>query len=177
MILSRFLTCYRAGPCSAACGGLRPSRMQSHPKYPATTRIVVVCAQQRSSKVSFRREIRWLSAVFPPPIGSYAKGLRRRGRQLPTRGQPGKRCAVANRNWGHPEMIDYIQTALAQRQRATRFGKEIYGVISASARGGADAAPWPSHPPPRPQFTRWVWSGYMAWLPPKSPVCLAVASS
>ncbi|MEO1139356.1 MAG: penicillin-insensitive murein endopeptidase [Pseudomonadota bacterium] len=50
------------------------------------------------------------SKQSPRPFGSYAKGCIAGGVQLPETGPTWQAMRLSrNRNWGHPEMIDYIQ--------------------------------------------------------------------
>ena len=62
------------------------------------------------------------------PVGFYSKGCLAGGVQLPETGPTWQAMRLnRNRNWGHPELIDYLQT-LSARRRGNRAGT---GFISA----------------------------------------------
>ena len=76
------------------------------------------------------------SQQSPAPLGSYAKGCMAGGVQLPETGPTWQAMRLSrNRNWGHPETIDYIQKL--SRFAATQPGwKGLYIGDISQPRGG-----------------------------------------
>ncbi len=76
------------------------------------------------------------SAQTPAPYGSYAKGCLAGGVQLPHTGPTWLEMRVArNRNWGHPELIDFIKS-LSRKASRMRGAKGIYLSDMSQPRGG-----------------------------------------
>ena len=75
------------------------------------------------------------SAGAPAPIGSYARGCLAGGIELPETGPGWQAMRLSrNRNWGHPEMIAFLQRLSVQAQRAG-WPRLYVGDIS-QPRGG-----------------------------------------
>ncbi|WP_457649720.1 penicillin-insensitive murein endopeptidase [Profundibacter sp.] len=76
------------------------------------------------------------SAQAPAPFGGYAKGCLAGGEQLPHTGATWLEMRVArNRNWGHPELIDFIKQ-LSRKASRMRGSKGIYLSDMSQPRGG-----------------------------------------
>ncbi|UXX85164.1 penicillin-insensitive murein endopeptidase [Roseovarius pelagicus] len=72
----------------------------------------------------------------PAPFGSYAKGCMAGGVQLPETGPTWQAMRLSrNRNWGHPETIDFIQKLSAKAARQPGWAGLYIGDIS-QPRGG-----------------------------------------
>lgn len=102
--------------------------------------LVSVCAALPAyaaplAKQQFGAE-RTASAQAPAPLGSYAKGCLAGGAQLPETGPTWQAMRLSrNRNWGHPETLDYIQSLSAFA--ATQPGwKGLYIGDISQPRGG-----------------------------------------
>ena len=84
------------------------------------------------------------SAQAPAAIGSYARGCAAGLVQLPETGPTWQAMRLSrNRNWGHPEMIDYLITLSQEAQRIGWRGLYI-GDIS-QPRGGPMTSGHASH--------------------------------
>lgn len=76
------------------------------------------------------------SRQAPTPFGSYAKGCVAGAVQLPETGPTWQAMRLSrNRNWGHPEMIDFIQKLSATAARQPGWKGLYVGDIS-QPRGG-----------------------------------------
>ncbi len=76
------------------------------------------------------------STQAPAPFGGYAKGCLAGGEQLPHTGATWLEMRVArNRNWGHPELIDFIKQ-LSRKASRMRGAKGIYLSDMSQPRGG-----------------------------------------
>ncbi|WP_239113304.1 penicillin-insensitive murein endopeptidase [Shimia biformata] len=76
------------------------------------------------------------STQSPAPYGGYAKGCMAGGTQLAETGPTWQAMRLSrNRNWGHPETIDYIQTLSAKAARQPGWKGLYIGDIS-QPRGG-----------------------------------------
>ncbi|SFK92025.1 penicillin-insensitive murein endopeptidase [Shimia haliotis] len=76
------------------------------------------------------------SAQAPAPFGSYSKGCVAGGQQLAETGPTWQAMRLSrNRNWGHPEVIDYIQTLSAKAAQQPGWEGLYVGDIS-QPRGG-----------------------------------------
>ncbi|MEL7117434.1 MAG: penicillin-insensitive murein endopeptidase [Pseudomonadota bacterium] len=76
------------------------------------------------------------SAQPAAPFGGYAKGCLAGGMQLAETGPTWQAMRLSrNRNWGHPEVIDYIQKLSARVARETSWNGIYVGDIS-QPRGG-----------------------------------------
>jgi len=76
------------------------------------------------------------SQQSPHPYGGYAKGCLAGGVQLPETGPTWQAMRLSrNRNWGHPETIDFIKTLSAKAARQPGWNGLYVGDIS-QPRGG-----------------------------------------
>lgn len=76
------------------------------------------------------------SGQSPAPYGSYAKGCLAGGAQLPETGATWQAMRLSrNRNWGHPETIDYIRDLSAKVAQLQGWSGLYVGDIS-QPRGG-----------------------------------------
>ncbi|WP_163847754.1 penicillin-insensitive murein endopeptidase [Pseudooceanicola aestuarii] len=76
------------------------------------------------------------SAQAPQPYGSYAKGCLAGAVQLPETGPTWQAMRLSrNRNWGHPETIDYLKDLSAQVARLPGWEGLYIGDLS-QPRGG-----------------------------------------
>lgn len=76
------------------------------------------------------------SAQTPAPFGSYAKGCVAGGEELAETGPTWQAMRLSrNRNWGHPEVIDYIKDLSAKAARQPGWQGLYVGDIS-QPRGG-----------------------------------------
>jgi penicillin-insensitive murein endopeptidase len=76
------------------------------------------------------------SSQPPAPYGGYSKGCLAGGAQLVETGPTWQAMRLSrNRNWGHPEVIDYIQRLSARVARETSWNGLYVGDIS-QPRGG-----------------------------------------
>lgn len=72
----------------------------------------------------------------PAPLGSYAKGCIAGAEQLPETGPTWQAMRLSrNRNWGHPETIDYIKKLSAKAAKQPGWNGLYIGDIS-QPRGG-----------------------------------------
>lgn len=76
------------------------------------------------------------SAQKPAPYGSYAKGCLAGGMQLPETGPTWQAMRLSrNRNWGHPQIIDFIMDLSRKAARQAGWNGLYIGDIS-QPRGG-----------------------------------------
>ncbi|TCL01387.1 penicillin-insensitive murein endopeptidase [Shimia isoporae] len=76
------------------------------------------------------------SAQSPAPFGSYSKGCVAGGVQLAETGPTWQAMRLSrNRNWGHPEVVDYIKTLSAKAAQQPGWEGLYVGDIS-QPRGG-----------------------------------------
>ena len=76
------------------------------------------------------------SSQSPAPYGSYAKGCLAGGAQLPETGPTWQAMRLCrNRNWGHPETIDYLRKLSAKAAQLPGWSGLYIGDIS-QPRGG-----------------------------------------
>jgi penicillin-insensitive murein endopeptidase len=81
----------------------------------------------------------------PEPFGSYAKGCVAGAVELPETGPTWQAMRLSrNRNWGHPEMIDFLKIPVGQGRSATGVGWVYIGDIS-QPRGGPMLSGHASH--------------------------------
>ncbi|ALG89005.1 MULTISPECIES: penicillin-insensitive murein endopeptidase [Actibacterium] len=101
-----------------------------------------VCAQEKANQLFGAK--RTASAHVPAAIGTYAKGCGAGLMQLPETGPTWQAMRLSrNRNWGHPEMIAFIQRLGAEATRHGWAGLYI-GDIS-QPRGGPMTSGHASH--------------------------------
>ncbi len=88
---------------------------------------------------------RQASRQRPAPFGSYSKGCVAGAQQLPETGQTWQAMRLSrNRNWGHPEMIAYIDRLSRTAARLPGWGGLYVGDIS-QPRGGPMSSGHRSH--------------------------------
>ncbi|CAG0910961.1 unnamed protein product, partial [Cyprideis torosa] len=76
------------------------------------------------------------SSQSPAPVGSYAKGCLAGGVALPETGPTWQAMRLSrNRNWGHPELVDYLQ-GLSRKAAQQPGWKGIYVGDMSQPRGG-----------------------------------------
>ena len=85
------------------------------------------------------------SSQTPAPYGGYAKGCLAGGVQLPQKGATWLEMRVArNRNWGHPELVDFIQR-LSRKAARMNGSNGLYLSDMSQPRGGPMASGHRSH--------------------------------
>jgi len=85
------------------------------------------------------------SAQEPAPYGGYAKGCLAGGVQLPQKGATWLEMRVArNRNWGHPELVDFIKT-LSRKAARMNGSNGVYVSDMSQPRGGPMSSGHRSH--------------------------------
>ncbi|MEO0939481.1 MAG: penicillin-insensitive murein endopeptidase [Pseudomonadota bacterium] len=76
------------------------------------------------------------SAQRPAPFGGYAKGCLAGGTELPETGPTWQAMRLSrNRNWGHPELVDYIQD-LSRKAAGLPGWNGLYVGDMSQPRGG-----------------------------------------
>lgn len=76
------------------------------------------------------------SGQSPSPYGGYAKGCLAGATQLPETGETWQAMRLSrNRNWGHPELIDYVQNLSRKAARQPGWDGLYVGDLS-QPRGG-----------------------------------------
>ena len=119
------------GLAVAACGGGgddRETALSTQQEIPASMR-GVAAKQLFGAQQSF-------AAMSPAPYGSYAKGCLAGGAQLPETGPTWQAMRLSrNRNWGHPETIDYLQDLSRKAAQLPGWSGIYVGDIS-QPRGG-----------------------------------------
>ena len=97
--------------------------------------LALPAAAETQAKQYFGRE-KVSSPHRPAPFGGYAKGCLAGGAQLPETGPTGQAMRLSrNRNWGHPETIDFIKDLSAKAARQPGWNGLYIGDIS-QPRGG-----------------------------------------
>ncbi|WP_456388971.1 penicillin-insensitive murein endopeptidase [Profundibacter sp.] len=85
------------------------------------------------------------SSQAPASYGGYAKGCLAGGVQLAQKGATWLEMRVArNRNWGHPELVDFIQT-LSRKAAKMRGSNGLYISDMSQPRGGPMSSGHRSH--------------------------------
>ncbi|CAN0187371.1 unnamed protein product, partial [Chrysoparadoxa australica] len=101
----RFMTTISLVLALAACGG--GGRDISGDRTPARPLDPVLSSKQAKQLFGAKAQGSDQSAA---PLGGYAKGCLAGGVQLPETGPTWQAMRLSrNRNWGHPELIDYVQ--------------------------------------------------------------------
>ncbi|WP_108483686.1 penicillin-insensitive murein endopeptidase [Oceaniglobus ichthyenteri] len=115
----------------AACGGgERPGTALPTPAFQAD-----VATRNALAKQMFGAE-QFGSNQAPAPYGSYAKGCLAGGVQLAETGPTWQAMRLSrNRNWGHPETVDYLQTLSRKAAQQPGWNGIYVGDIS-QPRGG-----------------------------------------
>ncbi len=118
----------------AACGGSTPSRdISGKPADPGPPLDPVLSSKQAKQLFGAKRDG---SGQTPSAYGSYAKGCLAGGVALPETGPTWQAMRLSrNRNWGHPELVDYVQDL--SREAAKQPGwKGLYVGDLSQPRGG-----------------------------------------
>lgn len=135
MILTRLATCVALAFSLAACGG-SPSK----PNAQASSILPTIgssggALSNVQAKKLFGAKGR-ASAQSPAPYGSYAKGCVAGAQQMPETGPTWQAMRLSrNRNWAHPEMIDYLKKLSAKAASQPGWAGIYIGDIS-QPRGG-----------------------------------------
>lgn len=112
---------------AAACGGPEPE--------PRTSTTVSTALSTKEARLLFGN-IADASEHSPKPHGGYAKGCLAGAEMLPETGPTWQAMRLSrNRNWGHPEMIDFLNTLSAKAAREPGWQGLYIGDIS-QPRGG-----------------------------------------
>ena len=116
----------------AGCGG---AVSQDSTKPVATPKVVPASMQGVAAKTLFGAK-KQASNQAPSPYGSYSKGCFAGGKQLPETGATWQAMRLSrNRNWGHPEAIDFIKKLSAFAATQPGWSGLYIGDIS-QPRGG-----------------------------------------
>ncbi|MCT4557754.1 MAG: penicillin-insensitive murein endopeptidase [Pelagimonas sp.] len=117
----------------SACGGDRkPARGQS--KQTPAVQIDPILSSKEAKQLFGAK--RGASAQAPASYGGYAKGCLAGGAQLPETGPTWQAMRLSrNRNWGHPELIDYVQDLSRKAARQPGW-KGLYVGDLSQPRGG-----------------------------------------
>ena len=137
MIFSRLLTCAAIALALGACGG---SSSKSAPEasqlLPTIGSSGGALSKVEAKKLFGAKENS--SNQAPAPFGSYAKGCVAGAQQLAESGPTWQAMRLSrNRNWGHPEMVDYVKTLSAKAARQPGWEGLYVGDIS-QPRGWSD---------------------------------------
>ncbi|WP_417523287.1 penicillin-insensitive murein endopeptidase [Marinovum sp.] len=121
----------------AACGGgdgvSTRATLASAPQATIGDSMGVLSSKQAKQLFGAKRAG---SAQSPAPYGSYAKGCLAGGMQLPETGPTWQAMRLSrNRNWGHPQMIDYLRKLSARAAQLPGWNGLYIGDIS-QPRGG-----------------------------------------
>jgi len=116
----------------AACGNPTPRDISGEP-LPQVAVDPVLSSKQAKQLFGAKRDASGQSSA---PYGSYSKGCLAGGAQLPETGPTWQAMRLSrNRNWGHPELVDYLQDL--SKEAAQQPGwKGIYVGDMSQPRGG-----------------------------------------
>jgi penicillin-insensitive murein DD-endopeptidase len=116
----------------AACGNPTPRDISGEP-LPQVAVDPVLSSKQAKQLFGAKRDASGQSSA---PYGSYSKGCLAGGAQLPETGPTWQAMRLSrNRNWGHPELVDYIQD-LSKKAAQQPGWKGIYVGDMSQPRGG-----------------------------------------
>ena len=116
----------------AACGNPTPRDISGEP-LPQVAVDPVLSSKQAKQLFGAERDASGQSSA---PYGSYSKGCLAGGAQLPETGPTWQAMRLSrNRNWGHPELVDYIQD-LSKKAAQQPGWKGIYVGDMSQPRGG-----------------------------------------
>jgi len=135
MILTKFLICTSLVLAVSACSG---SKTEPNPEASVILPTIGSSGGVNSNTIAKKLFGTKLgpSAQVPAAYGSYAKGCVAGAQQLPETGPTWQAMRLSrNRNWAHPEMIDYIRQLSAKAARLPGWGGLYVGDIS-QPRGG-----------------------------------------
>jgi penicillin-insensitive murein endopeptidase len=117
----------------AACGGSSRDISGEPTKAPTARVDPVIAAKQ--AKHLFGAE-RLASEQAPAPYGGYAKGCLAGGAELPETGPTWQAMRLSrNRNWGHPELVDFVQDLSRKAAQQPGWNGLYVGDMS-QPRGG-----------------------------------------
>ncbi len=115
------------------CGGGRDAPRRAAVSEPAVTVDPVLSTKEAKQLFGAKRDASDQSSA---PIGSYARGCLAGGAQLPETGPTWQAMRLSrNRNWGHPELIDYVQD-LSRKAAAQPGWNGLYVGDLSQPRGG-----------------------------------------
>lgn len=119
----------------ASCGGSAPQEAPSALRTTISSQNVPASMQGIEAKQLFGKMPSG-SQQGPEPFGGYAKGCLAGGRQLAETGPTWQAMRLSrNRNWGHPEAIDFIEK-LSQFAATQPGWKGLYVGDISQPRGG-----------------------------------------
>ncbi|WP_037228053.1 penicillin-insensitive murein endopeptidase [Roseobacter sp. GAI101] len=144
MILSRLLACAALSLSLAACGG---SATKPNPEaskiLPTIGSSGGALSNVQAKKLFGAKSAPSAQTAFP--YGSYAKGCVAGAQELSETGPTWQAMRLSrNRNWAHPEMIDFIKTLSAKAARQPGWQGIYVGDIS-QPRGGPMLSGHASH--------------------------------
>ena len=135
MILTRLFTCAALALALGSCSGSDNRDISGAPVVLPTIGSSGGAQSNVQAKRLFGAKTNG-SAQPPAPYGSYAKGCVAGAVQLPQSGPTWQAMRLSrNRNWGHPEMIDYIKSLSAKASNLPGWNGLYVGDIS-QPRGG-----------------------------------------
>lgn len=118
----------------AACGGSSRDISGEQVRTAAAPKIDPVIAAKQAKQL-FGAE-RLASSQAPSPYGGYAKGCLAGGAELPETGPTWQAMRLSrNRNWGHPELVDYVQDLSRKAAQQPGWNGLYVGDMS-QPRGG-----------------------------------------
>ena len=136
----RLITALALTAALAGCGRDTP---ETPPPAAATTVPVPASVTRSTSNLNMNAVAKTLfgaeaagSVQTAAPFGGYAKGCLAGGAQLPETGPTWQAMRLSrNRNWGHPELVDYVQDLSRQAARQPGWSGLYVGDMS-QPRGG-----------------------------------------
>jgi penicillin-insensitive murein endopeptidase len=135
MMFSRILTCAAIALTLGACGGSPSKPNPEASKMLPTIGSSGGALSNVAAKKLFGAKTN-PSSQSPAPYGSYAKGCVAGAQQLAETGPTWQAMRLSrNRNWAHPEMVDYIKTLSAKAARQPGWEGLYVGDMS-QPRGG-----------------------------------------
>jgi penicillin-insensitive murein endopeptidase len=112
------------------------ARAQSTAEDEARRRAANIAAFPDAARAHFGQKTTPAAAMKARAIGSYARGCLAGGKALAPDGESWQVMRRArNRNWGHPELIDYLESFAREVPKLTGWAGLLVGDIS-QARGG-----------------------------------------
>lgn len=119
-----------------ACGG------GSEAPKPAAMQSGVISTKEAKQLFGAKAQA---SAQKPTPLGSYAKGCLAGGAELPETGPTWQAMRLSrNRNWGHPELVDFVKDLSRKAARQPGWSGLYVGDLS-QPRGGPMLSGHASH--------------------------------
>lgn len=116
-----------------ACGGSTPRDISGDPIETGPPLDPVLSSKQAKQLFGAKRDG---SPQDPAPFGSYAKGCLAGGVELPETGPTWQAMRLSrNRNWGHPELIDYVKELSREAAKQPGWNGLYVGDLS-QPRGG-----------------------------------------